>query len=118
MKRRANAIKADLTLKWEMFHSCLRSQIVLPRYGSGQKMVGAKEAANSDRAGQAARHGWSLIAEWAEVSRGECLAWVRVPTLTSSPPVIHTEKAFQSMRTSEACPWRVRITVMTEEGRR
>ena len=76
-------------------------------------MVGAKEAANSDRAGQAARHGWSLIAEWAEVSRGECLAWVRVPMVTPIPTTQHPERVFPDVRTSEACPWRARITVMT-----
>ena len=34
-----------------------------------QKRVGEKEAANSDGAGQAAWHGWSLVARWAHGAR-------------------------------------------------
>ena len=79
-------------LKWEMFRSCSRSQILLPRCPDIRKGCGAAAARRPTAgAGQAARHGWSLIAEWAEVSREECLAWVRVPMMTPSPPS-HTHR--------------------------
>ena len=80
-ERRA-LIEIALTLKWEMFRSCSRSQILLPRYASSRKRVWGGSEAAAWRAGQAAWHGWGRPVEWAEVSRGECLAWVRVPMVT------------------------------------
>lgn len=65
-------------------------------------MVGAKEAAAAWRAGQAAWHGWSLIAEWTEVSRGECLAWVRVPMVTPVPTTNNLPDVFPDVRNSES----------------
>lgn len=89
-----------LTLKWEMFRSCSRSQILLPRYASSRKRVWGGGEAAAWRAGRQSWHGRSQPVEWTEHPAPKQLVPVRVPTLTSSPPTQHPERVFRMMRNS------------------